>query len=93
MPSLRELLAAKASGPPVPTLPVPQPAPDRQLGTNRPGEHDDVLPMAWPDPACVDGNKLAVMIDEKSQGWLGVMLPDGRFLYLLGPLASLSIPF
>lgn len=72
----------------------PHPAPDRQLGTREAGQKDGVVPMTWPDdPACCEGNQLAVMIDEEGRGWLGVMQPSGRFIYLLGPLGALGIPF
>ena len=104
MPSLKEILAAKAakstpppaaaSPPPAAVMPAPQGPPDRQLGAKNEGEHDHVLPMRWPvDPATCDGNRLTVMIDEHNEGWLGVMLEDGRFLPLLRRLGALGIPF
>lgn len=105
--TLREIMAAKAAAaapaqapvstpaqPPTPTPPpVPGP-PDRQLGAENDGEHDNVLPMQWPvDPALCEGNQLTVRIDEHNEGWLGIQLKDGRFLPLLRGLRAIGIPF
>lgn len=101
MASLRELMQGKPSPSPPPVQsfagvpqPVAQPAPARQLGAMRPG--DELIPMSWPhDPATADGSQLTVVVDGgKESAWLGVALPDGRFIYLMGPLKiHMEIPF
>lgn len=79
--------AAVATLPPV----APSPPPNRELGARTKAE--ELIPMDWPaDAATCAGNQLAVMIDEEGRGWLGVDTP-GRFLYLLGPLRSIHLPF
>jgi len=104
MPTLKEIMAAKAlAANPAPSqLPAkaPVPPPETFATPPRPGylgrqDGTEPIPMEWPidESDFATGKDLIVVQNPHLESFVAVKLPSGKVKYLMGPFQTMNLPF